>query len=58
LKGEDTLVGCIKFESGAFATLDCTVCAYDEWFAIEVLGENAQTIQKANFRGKMGLSAM
>jgi predicted dehydrogenase len=42
-EGEDTLVGCIKFESGAIATLDCTVCAHDDWFAIEVLGENAQT---------------
>jgi UDP-N-acetyl-2-amino-2-deoxyglucuronate dehydrogenase len=42
-EGEDTLVGCIRFESGAFATIDCTVCAHDEWFAIEVLGENAQT---------------
>jgi predicted dehydrogenase len=42
-EGEDTLVGWIKFESGAFATIDCTVCAHDEWFAIQVLGENAQT---------------
>jgi UDP-N-acetyl-2-amino-2-deoxyglucuronate dehydrogenase len=42
-EGEDTLVGCIKFESGAFATIDCTVCAHDDWFEIEVLGENAQT---------------
>jgi predicted dehydrogenase len=42
-EGEDTLVGWIKFESGAFATIDGTVCAHDEWFAIEVVGENAQT---------------
>ena len=41
-EGEDTLVGWIRFESGAFATINCTVCAHDEWFAIEVLGENAQ----------------
>lgn len=39
---EDTLVGWIRFESGALATIDCTVCAHDEWFAIEVIGENAQ----------------
>jgi UDP-N-acetyl-2-amino-2-deoxyglucuronate dehydrogenase len=42
-EGEDTLVGWIKFESGSFATVNCTVCAHQEWFAIEVLGENAQT---------------
>ena len=42
-EGEDTLAGWIKFENGAFATIDCTVCAHDEWFAIEVIGENAQT---------------
>ena len=41
-EGEDTLVGWVKFESGAFATLDCTVCAHEEWFAIEIIGENAQ----------------
>lgn len=43
IEGEDTLVGWIKFESGSFATIDCTVCSHDEWFAIQVLGENAQT---------------
>lgn len=42
IESEDTLVGWIKFESGALATIDCTVCAHDEWFAIEVVGENAQ----------------
>jgi UDP-N-acetyl-2-amino-2-deoxyglucuronate dehydrogenase len=42
-EGEDTLVGWVKFENGAFATIDCTVCAHEDWFAIEVLGENAQT---------------
>lgn len=42
-EGEDTLVGWVKFENGSFATIDCTVCAHDDWFAIEVLGENAQT---------------
>jgi UDP-N-acetyl-2-amino-2-deoxyglucuronate dehydrogenase len=42
-EGEDTLVGWIRFESGALATIDCTVCAHDEWFAIEIVGENAQT---------------
>jgi predicted dehydrogenase len=42
-EGEDTLVGWIKFESGAFAVVDCTVCAHKEQFEIEVLGENAQT---------------
>ncbi len=41
-EGEDTLVGWIRFENGAFAAIDCTVCAHEEWFAIEVLGENAQ----------------
>ena len=41
-EGEDTLVGWVRFENGAFATIDCTVCAHEEWFAIEVLGENAQ----------------
>ena len=43
-EGEDTLTGWVKFESGAFATIDCTVCAHEDWFAIEVLGENAQTM--------------
>jgi len=42
IEAEDTLVGWAKFESGAFATIDCTVCAHEEWFEIEVLGENAQ----------------
>ncbi len=42
-ESEDTLVGWINFESGAFATIDCTVCAHEDWFAIDVLGENAQT---------------
>jgi predicted dehydrogenase len=42
-EGEDTLVGWVKFENGSFATIDCTVCAHDDWFTIEVLGENAQT---------------
>ena len=42
-KGEDTIVGWVKFESGALAIVDCTVCAHEESFAIQVLGENAQT---------------
>lgn len=42
IESEDTLTGWIKFESGALATIDCTVCAHDECFAIEVVGENAQ----------------
>ena len=42
-ESEDTLVGWVKFESGAFATIDCTVCAHEDWFAIDVVGENAQT---------------
>ena len=40
-EGEDTLVGWVKFESGALAAIDCTVCAHDDGFAVEVLGENA-----------------
>ena len=42
-ESEDTLVGWIRFESGALATIDCTLCAHEEWSAIEVIGENAQT---------------
>ena len=42
IESEDTMVGWIKFESGVLATIDCTVCAHEEWFSIEVLGENAQ----------------
>lgn len=42
-QAEDSLVGWIEFEGGAFATVSCTVCAHDDWFAIDILGENAQT---------------
>lgn len=42
-EAEDTLVGVARFESDALATIECTVCAHDEWFAIELIGENAQT---------------
>jgi len=42
-EAEDTLAGWIKFENGALATVDCTVCAHEDCFEIEVIGENAQT---------------
>ena len=42
-EGEDPLVGGVRFENGAVAAVDCTVCAHEEWFAIDVLGENVQT---------------
>ncbi len=38
---EDTIVGWVKFAGGAIATIDCTVCAHERNFAIDVLGENA-----------------
>ena len=41
-EGEDTLVGWIKFDSGALGSINCTVCAHDDSFAIEIIGENAQ----------------
>lgn len=42
-EAEDTLVAWIRFESGAMASLDCTSCAHEDWFTIEVVGENAET---------------
>ncbi len=42
-EAEDTLAGWIKFECGAVASLECTTCAHEDSFAIEVVGENAQT---------------
>lgn len=39
-EAEDTIVGWIKFRSGALATIDCTVCAHKRRFLIELLGEN------------------
>ena len=41
MEAEDTFAGWIKFEGGAFATFDCTVCSHDEGVNIDVLGENA-----------------
>lgn len=41
-EGEDTLAAWIRFANGAVATIDCTVCAHEDWFTIEVLGQNAQ----------------
>lgn len=41
MEAEDTIAGWIKFESGAFATFDCTVCSHDEGATIDVLGQNA-----------------
>ena len=41
IEAEDTIAGWVKFSNGAFATIDCTVCAHSKSFAIEVLGENA-----------------
>jgi predicted dehydrogenase len=47
IETEDTAAALIKFESGAFATFECTVCAHRELFAVEVLAENASvTIAK------------
>lgn len=41
-EAEDTLVGWIKFESGALAAITCTVCCQkDEGYRIVLLGENA-----------------
>lgn len=52
MEAEDTIAGWIKFESGAFATFDCTVCAHDEGATIDVLGENASVriAGKSNLR--------
>ncbi len=40
-EAEDTLTGWVKFKSGAFATIECTVCAHRDDFTIGVLAENA-----------------
>ena len=47
-EAEDTLVGWVRFENGALATIDCTVCAHGDWFEIELLGEHAQTAIRGN----------
>ena len=41
IEAEDTITGWVKFESGAFASIDCTVCAQSKNFSIGVVGENA-----------------
>ncbi len=40
-EGEDTLAGWVKFDSGAFVTIGCTVCAQSKHFQIDVQGERA-----------------
>lgn len=41
IEAEDTIAGWVKFTSGAFATVLCTVCAHSKRFLFEVLGQNA-----------------
>jgi len=41
IEAEDTITGWVKFSSGAFATIECTLCAQGKSFLIEILGENA-----------------
>jgi|GEM_PF-68191 len=52
-EAEDTIVGWVKFKSGAFATIDCTVCAHEKNFSIEVTGENAGMRVSGNPDGHM-----
>ena len=41
IEAEDTLIGWVRFESGALATIECTTCSKRKEFLIEVLGEQA-----------------
>jgi predicted dehydrogenase len=40
-EAEDTLVGWVRFENGAIASIDCTVSSYERFFRIDVLGDRA-----------------
>ena len=40
-EGEDTIAGWVRFRSGAIASIDCTVCAPNKFFSIDVTGEAA-----------------
>lgn len=41
IEAEDSLMGWIRFESGAVASVDCSTCAKKKEFYIDVVGENA-----------------
>lgn len=45
---EDTLVGWIKFDSGALASLECTVCAHQREVEVAIFGENAETFVRTS----------
>lgn len=51
-EGEDTLVGWVRFASGALATIGCTSCAQRSDFSIEVLGEDASIALHGQRRGR------
>jgi predicted dehydrogenase len=41
-EAEDTLVAWVRFDSGALATIRCTICDQENRFAVEILGERAR----------------
>ncbi len=41
IEAEDTIVGWVRFKSGAVASIDCTACAQKKEFSITVIGASA-----------------
>jgi len=53
IEAEDTLVGQVRFESGAIATIECCSAALERKFGIEVLGQHAAMRVGGNPDGHM-----